>query len=291
MTERSGIFVTGTDTGVGKTVVAAGIAGAARAAGLDVGVMKPVATGGKTEVRGQRSEVRRGTTEDERQRAEVRSQTAGGGRQKAEDRDERSPKSKIQNPKSGGLVSADALFLMRAVGCRDAYELVNPICLREPLAPTVAAELQGVEIDLGKVWGAFETLQKRHEFLVVEGVGGLLVPLARGIYVADMAKRMGLPLLIVARPGLGTINHTLLTVEAARRRGLDLLGVVINGYDERTAGVAERTNPREIERHAGVPVLGVVPFSARVQTGRAAPRHAVELVRRALDVRRLLPRR
>ncbi|MBM4049153.1 MAG: dethiobiotin synthase, partial [Planctomycetes bacterium] len=273
MTERSGIFVTGTDTGVGKTVVAAGIAGAARAAGLDAGVMKPVATGGKTEVRGQRSEVR--------------GQTAGGERRKAEGRDGRSPKSKIQNPKSGGLVSDDALFLMQAVGCRDAYELVNPICLRQPLAPTVAAELEGAEIDLGKVWGAFEALRKRHEFLVVEGVGGLLVPLSKGFYVADMAKRMGLPLVIVARPGLGTINHTLLTVEAARRRGLDLLGVVVNGYDERTAGVAERTNPREIERHAGIPVLGVAPFSARVQTGRVAPRHAVELVRRALDVRLL----
>jgi dethiobiotin synthetase len=149
----------------------------------------------------------------------------------------------------------------------------------------VAAELEGAEIDLGKVWRAFEALQRRHEFLVVEGVGGLLVPLGKDFFVADMAKRMGLPLVIVARPGLGTINHTLLTVEAAWRRGLDLLGVVINGYDERTAGVAERTNPREIERRARVPVLGTVPWTRR----RMTPHTAVELVGKALSLGCILP--
>ncbi|NOZ22980.1 MAG: dethiobiotin synthase [Planctomycetes bacterium] len=197
-----GLFVTGTDTEVGKTVVAAGIARVLKRRGVDVGVMKPVA--------------------------------------------------------SGGEPSEDAVALAKAAGSDDPMEEINPICPPEPLAPTVTARRCGRPIDLQKVWDAFRSLAGRHEFLIVEGVGGLLVPLAEGITVADLAKGMALPVVIVGRTGLGTINHTLLTVEAARSRSLRIAGVVLNQVVDGSWGVSEETNPGEIEGHAGVRILGVI---------------------------------
>ena len=97
------------------------------------------------------------------------------------------------------------------------------------------------------------------DVVIVEGIGGLLVPLAENFTVADLAKQINLPLLIVARPGLGTINHTLLTIEVARSRGLRVAGVVINSYVADTASLAEETNPEAIERVSGVKVLALVP--------------------------------
>ncbi len=217
---RAGFFVTATDTEVGKTVVAAGAAMALRARGLDVGVMKPVASGG------------------------------------------------VESP-AGQLVSADAVFLKMAADADDPLSLINPVCLRAPLAPTVAAQMEGRRIDLEAIRSAYAALSERHDALVVEGVGGLLVPVAHETNVADLAGEMGLPLIIVARPGLGTINHTLLTLEAAAHRGLRVAGVVISRYP-REPGDAERTNPEVIEREGGVPVLGLLPDdpSISVEEGR-----------------------
>ena len=204
------IFVTGTDTGVGKTVVAAGIATALQRRGVDVGVMKPVATGAR----------RRG------------------------DR----------------LVSEDAEFLVRAAGVGDPLELVNPICLRPPLAPSVAARVSRRPIDLRLVWKAYRALSAAHECLVVEGVGGLLVPILERYPVARLVRRLGLPLLVVTRPTLGTINHTSLTVQAARAHGLRVLGLVVNHHARFRIGLAERLNPAALEREADAPILGEVPY-------------------------------
>ena len=208
-----GFFVTGTDTEVGKTIVAGGIARMFSGRGISVGVMKPVASGA----------VRRGDA----------------------------------------LVARDAELLMAAAGCQSDADLVNPIRFEPPLAPTAAAELEGRILhasDLQPVWAAYAELRRRHEMMVVEGIGGLLVPLARGFSVADLAARLGLPLIIVGRSGLGTINHTALTVEAARTRGLEVAGVVLNGRRPDRVGDAERTNPGEIERCAQVSVLGTLPW-------------------------------
>lgn len=228
-----GIFITGTDTGVGKTLVAASLVRALRARGLDAGAMKPVASGG------------------------------------------------IRTPR--GLVSEDAEILQRSGGLSDPLKLINPLCLELPLAPSVAAELAGVEIDLGEVREAYEALQRRHELLVVEGVGGLLVPIRGEYLVADMAQEMGLPLVIVARPGLGTINHTLLTIAVARSYDLEIRGFIINGFREDAAGLAERTNPAQIERLGKVPLLGILPYDPEVDgaTDRlgALPRWVEERVR------------
>ena len=204
-----GFFITGTDTGVGKTVIAAALAIVLRQKGMNVGVMKPVATGC----------VRR----------------------------------------REGLVSPDGEFLAQAADAPEPLEEISPIRLAEPLAPTVAAARAGISVDLEAVWSAWRRLGCAHEVMLVEGIGGLLCPVTPTMSVADLAKRFGLPLLVVARSPLGTINHTALTVEAARARGMEPAGIVINRYHVDTTDLAEQTNPDEIQRVTGVPVLGLVP--------------------------------
>lgn len=203
-----GIFVTGTDTGVGKTYVTAGIAEQLRQSGVDVGVMKPAETG-----------------------CAVR---------------------------AGKLVPRDAIRLRKAAGVKDSLDLVNPVRLRKPLAPSVAASLEGLRIDPRRIHNAFHRLAGRHDFMIVEGAGGIMVPLAPGYSFLDLAQELGLPVLVVARPSLGTINHSLLTVNALKERGLTIAGIVINYADDRKQGLAEKTSPAVIEDISGVKVLGTI---------------------------------
>ena len=205
-----GIFITGTDTEVGKTVVAAGLAGALHAKGLNVGVMKPIATGG----------VKTGNR----------------------------------------VISNDVQFLVKSVRCGDESCIVNPITLEMPLSPLVASRLENSPIELEKVRHAYDTLMERHDFLVVEGIGGILVPIKDGYLVADMIEDLGLPIIIVARPGLGTINHTLLTIGEAQNREINVKGFIINKMNPEETGLAEKTNPQVIEEISGIPLLGVLPF-------------------------------
>lgn len=209
-----GLFVTGTDTGVGKTAVACGLAAWLRERGCDVGVMKPVATGGRRV--------------------------------------------------AGRWVSEDALRLARAAGSRDPWALVNPVCFPEPLAPWTAAVRARRAIRLAPLVQAFERLQRRHAFMIVEGVGGLLVPLSPRRSTAQLMQRLGLPLVVVTRPDLGTLNHTLLTLEAARARGLRVLGLIINHARPPARGsmdrLAQETNPEMLARCGRVPVLGQLPW-------------------------------
>lgn len=194
------VFITGTDTGVGKTLVAAALAAVLRKKGTDVGVMKPVATGGWD----------------------------------------------------------DARLLASAAEVKDNLFLVNPYCLGTPVAPAVAAEIEGIKIDIRKIKSAYETLSNRHDVLVVEGVGGLLVPIYKSYMVTDLINDLKLPVIIIARPGLGTINHTLLTLRQARASRIEVIGVIINNYNEENSGIAEKTAPDVIERIGKVPVLGIV---------------------------------
>jgi len=124
-----------------------------------------------------------------------------------------------------------------------------------PLAPLVAARAEGTKIELEPILARARELAREHELLLVEGAGGLLVPLAPGLDVADLAAALGLPLIVVARAGLGTVNHTLLTIEAARARGLELTGVVLNGESDESA----TDNATLIEAGSGVRVLAQVP--------------------------------
>ena len=198
---QKGIFVVGTDTGVGKTIVAAGIAGALYRKGIDVGVMKPLSSGFRE----------------------------------------------------------DAPFLMKAVHSTDSIDLVNPIHLRLPLAPYVAAKLLHKKIDLAKIDSAFKALSKKHQFLIVEGAGGLMVPIQKSFLMIDFVKKMKLPVLIVARATLGTINHTLLTVAALRSRKIPIVGIVLNGLEEKHRDLAVKTNPKVLREFSGCPILGILP--------------------------------
>ena len=207
-----GIFITGTDTGVGKTYVASGIAVSLRAQGVNVGVMKPAETGCRI--------------------------------------------------RSGALIAADSIRLARAAGAHDPLTLINPYRFRKPLAPSVAAELEGKKIQSSRIMNAYRALVRRHDFMIIEGAGGIMVPLSRNYLYLDLARAIKLPVVVVARPGLGTINHTLLTVAALKERGISIAGVVINYSDKCRQGPAERTNPGQIEKISRVPVLGIVPYRA-----------------------------
>jgi dethiobiotin synthetase len=203
-----GFMVTGTDTGVGKTTVAAALAGALRARGVDIGVMKPLSTGATR--------------------------------------------------RDGELISRDAEFLIAAAGVQDAAELVCPVRLETPAAPSVAAEAAGTEIRILELLEAYEELASRHSLMIVEGAGGLGVPIHGKYLYADLATEMELPVLVVARAALGTINHTVLTIHFAKAYGLEVLGVVINSYPEEPI-LAERTAAQVIEHLTGAPVLGLLP--------------------------------
>jgi dethiobiotin synthetase len=235
---RQGLFITGTDTGVGKTVVAGALAAVLHRGGVDVGVMKPVATGC----------VRR----------------------------------------REGLVSEDAEFLAHAADAPEPLEEICPIRFAEPLAPTVAAARAKIEIDLAPMWEAWRRIRDAHEVLLVEGIGGILCPVTRKVCVADIAARMNLPVLVVARPTLGTINHTALTVEAARSRGLEVAGIVINRYNRDTEDVAQLTAPDEIQRACGVAVWGLVPDDPQTVPAKAEIGEDVLAAVRQMPLGRLL---
>jgi dethiobiotin synthetase len=212
-------FVTGTDTGVGKTVVSCALLAAARARGMSAAALKPLESGiGDTE--------------------------------------------------------SDAARLAAAAGV--TVDEVTLYRFRDPVAPGVAAEREGVTVDFERIWDRLQAIEaRRPDLLLVEGAGGLLVPLGAGRTNADLVRELALPLLIVARDALGTINHTLLTVEVAQSRGLAIAGVIVSRATENHSATEE--NVREIERAlAGdPPVLGILPFlaarSATVAASAADP--------------------
>ena len=182
-------------------------------------------------------------------------------------------------------VSEDAQLLHAAVDGRDPLELINPIRLAPPLAPSVAARISRHPIDLKKVWSAWRTLSRTRDCVLVEGIGGILVPVLDRYPVARMAKRFGLPVLVVTRPTLGTINHTLLTVEAARAHGLRVIGLVINHHERIKRGLAERLNPATLEAECRVPVLAEIPFLGKKPLGARGRRAFDGLVKRLKKVK------
>lgn len=196
-----GVFVTGTDTDCGKTLIAGGIARALLKKGLNVGVMKPVATWG-----------------DPARELGIRTK----------------------------WISDDALHLRQAAAVSDALDLINPICFKAAMAPWPAARQEKKTIDMDRVISAYRELCRRHKYMVVEGAGGVMVPITREFFMIDLIAKMRLPAIVVARPDLGTLNHTLMTVSTLKRKGVPLAGVVINNYRGKTR--AEITNPSVLQR-------------------------------------------
>jgi dethiobiotin synthetase len=198
-----GLFVTGTDTGVGKTVVSGGIVAALRRHGHDVGVAKPLQSGALAD-----------------------------------------------DP------TGDAMLLRTWTGVPESAAEIAPYSFAAALAPSIAAELEGFTVTLADAVDAVQAIAERHDAVVVEGAGGLIVPLGPSWTVADLAVALALPVLVVARARLGTVNHCALTVRALRSFGLEPVGVVLNG----TADESSQRNAQLIEELAAVRVLAHTPW-------------------------------
>ncbi len=206
-----GIFITGTDTDVGKTIVTAALALGIKEKGIDVGVMKPIATGAV-----------------------------------------------ISND---ARISEDALFIAGSIpSIEDSIKHLNPVLLDMPLSPVVASRIEGKEIDIHKIINSYSILCENHDFMIVEGIGGILVPIQEDYFVTDLIKEMDLPIVIVTRPDLGTINHTLLTIREAERSNIQIEGIIFSCSSDKEKGIAEKTSPEIIKEISGIPVLGVLPF-------------------------------
>jgi dethiobiotin synthetase len=158
-----------------------------------------------------------------------------------------------------GLVSEDAEFLAVCADSKHPLDLIAPQRYSEPLAPAIAAERSHRPLDWFIIDNAIRLMSQGSDVMIVEGVGGIMVPMDEQHTVMDVATSLAVPAVVVARPGLGTINHTILTVEALRHAGVRVAGVVINRYPADNPGIAEETNPRAIERWGKVPILCVVP--------------------------------
>lgn len=163
--------------------------------------------------------------------------------------------------KEGILRAPDVEYILEKTGKElepGEYEEVSPVRLELPLAPAVAARLREKEIDLSRVLTSYQRLQEKHKCLLVEGVGGLMVPIAKNTLLPELIKSLNLPVLVVTGPGLGTINHTLLTVKIAGRLGIEVSGIIINNYPVEP-DIATRTNPDVISRFLNADILGIIP--------------------------------
>ena len=220
-----GLFVTGTDTGVGKTVVAGALCAALAARGERVAAFKPVVTGLDEEV---------------------------------------------------GEWPRDHELLAAAANTGQSPDDVSPLRFGPAVSPHLAAEEAGQAIEPLELASAGRAAGERADVLVCEGVGGLLVPLTAGYLVRDLALDLDLPLVVAARPGLGTINHTLLTLEAARTGGLRVAAVVITPWPEEPDGM-QRSNRETIESLGDVRVCGLphTDPSGLTQAGDSLPLDAM----------------
>lgn len=209
-----GLFVTGTDTGVGKTIIATGMVRLARKAGLRCVAMKPVETGCAL--------------------------------------------------RSGVLYPEDGALLVRASGGDITLDECTPVRFSTPASPARAAAMEGARVFLSDLVEHALAVADRADLIVVEGAGGLMVPIEGKLMMIDLIQRLGFPVLLVARSRLGTINHTLLSVEALRHRGIDLKGIVISGSDA-NPGPEEEFTVRDISVLVSpVPVLMLPHLSSEV---------------------------
>jgi dethiobiotin synthetase len=213
-----GLLIIGTDTGVGKTFIAAALVRNLHARGINVGVMKPFAAASRIFSRRYRSE--------------------------------------------------DTAILAREAHSKDPDKMMNPFFYSVPAAPYVASAVKReAEVSISTVLNGFHDLAAKHDIVIVEGIGGLMVPLTESESFADFAKILSLPIVVVARCSPGTFNHILLTVKASKDYGLDVIGLVLNGIPQKETAV-DKQLVIAINKLAGVEVLCVVPRIAKVKNKR-----------------------
>ncbi len=211
---KKACFITGTDTGVGKTTIAASLARGFRKVGIRVGVMKPVETG-----------------------CELR---------------------------DSALIGPDAALLREAAAAETPLDIINPYSFIPPISPGLAARQAGVDIEFDLIGAAYEEIKKDSDVIIVEGAGGLLSPLGDGKVMADLAAFLKIPLLIVAPSRIGVINQCMLTVSAARKKGLALRGIILNHPKPPDDGDKSLdSNLEEVEINTGEEVLGEIPYSEK----------------------------
>lgn len=236
-----GFFITGTDTGVGKTVLTATLLTGLRRRGIDAWPMKAVQTGG--------------------------------------------------DPAAGIEGAPDLHACLRAAGL-EATDAVrphlNPYCFIPPCSPHLAAREAGVPIELEAIARHAEALDAAGGGILVEGAGGILVPLGPAVTMRDLALRLGLPAVIAARPGLGTLNHTLLSLESLARSAAPVVAVVIIESEPSERGPVERDNLATLRRACGVPIFGPLPFVPGYQPGAPLPHELADAAGEILDF--LVPR-
>jgi len=229
------LFVTGTDTDVGKTVVTAALLSLMRAEGTDAVPMKPVQTGCATS--------------------------------------------------ADGLDTPDLSFCLRSVGLSVTEAEREPMCpfrFQPACSPHLAASLAGEEMPFETIKRHIDTLRDSHDAVIVEGAGGVLVPMGGGRSMLDLMAFLGIPVVLASRPGLGTLNHTLLSLRELRRADIDVAGVVFCETAPTEWGTIENDNRRTIEQIGGVPVLGIVPFIPGLADGDISPGHFHEIVSASL---------
>ena len=204
------VFITGTDTGVGKTTVTSSLSAfLSLRKKMNVGVMKPFESG--------------------------------------------------LSKRDKDLLPWDAICLREASGSNDDLDDISPYAFEAPLAPEVAANMEHIQIDMDIVDRIYHKIMKKHDVVIIEGAGGVLVPIKKDFFYVDLIKKWEAPTIIISRLGLGTINHTLLTNNFLQSKGVKVLGVILNDNDG-TGDLAAQTNPEVLKRYLNVPILGIFPY-------------------------------
>jgi dethiobiotin synthetase len=229
------IFVTGTDTGVGKTVVTAGLAGVLQSLGFKVGVYKPVQAG-------------------------------------------------CDYKQKGYLYSEDLDFVINVD--HNIFTKCSYI-LKTPAAPVVSAPIDNENIDINILIRDYKTLSDQCDFVIVEGAGGISVPINPTHTYKDLITLLNIPTLIVARPHLGTINHSILTVEYARQFNIDLIGIIISGYPKGTTDIAIKTAPQIISTFTKLEILGLIPRIPGMTLENPQPELLIEAVLQNVNIEKV----
>ena len=205
-----GCFITGTDTGIGKTVVTAALTLCLKQRGISVAVMKPIETGCSND----------------------------------------------------GTLGSDAECLRTIMASTASLDVISPYRFALPLAPLAAARAAGVTIEIDRISSAYHDLAHGYDFVLVEGVGGLMVPLSEKMDVRDLIASLRVPTLIVGRAALGGVNHALLTIDALRQRAIPLVGIVLNQLVSEPNHEHAQSTVELIRERSGVPVFGPLPYES-----------------------------